>query len=289
MSDFSGATVERIDHGVIPSNDLGRGYRFWTKVMGGRLDHLTNLNARGLNREVPQMMFLTVANHRGWGLALQDFPLSPLPQRPLEGVVWGFEVAAESLAAAAQTAKDQKLNIEGPVSYPAPSPIQESIFFPDPDGNTLELSVRRDPSDAKPQGDIFPLRRISHVRVETPDLERAKTWYAGVFGLVEGKQVPGGGQVTLTLPRSGQLIVLRKVDKVADRSAQCVRGPHIDFRIPPEHYPAIYERFEFRERYWGFDPSKIPWHEPNKNTVYGYDPFGNRIQIGAAYDREQGH
>src|SRR5258706_1943620 len=190
MSEYDGATVERIDHGVIPSNDLGRGYRFWTKVMGGRLDHLTNLNARGLNREVPQIMFLTVANHRGWGLALQDFPLSAAPQRPLEGVVWGFEVAAESLAAAAQTAQDQKLHIEGPVRYPEPCPIRESIFFLDPDGNTFELSVRRDPSDQKPQGALFPLRRISHVRVEVTDLERGKNWYASVFGLVEGEQIP---------------------------------------------------------------------------------------------------
>jgi hypothetical protein len=25
---------------------------------------------------------------------------------------------------------------------------------------------------------------------------------------------------------------------------------------------------------------KIPWHEQGGHTVYGYDPFGNRIQIG---------
>jgi len=289
MSGDGVAIVERIDHGVIPSNDLGRGFRFWSNLMGGVIAHMTNFNARGLNREVPQMLFLTVANHRGWGLALQDFSLSTTPHRMLDGVAWGFEVDAPDLSQVIEAAAKHELRIEGPVTYPASSPIQESIFFLDPDGNTVELCIRRDPSSQNPQGTIFPLRRISHVRVEVTDLQKGRDWYCRVFGLVEDNQGPGDDQVTLTVPRSGQLIILRKVDRVADRSTQCVRGPHIDFRIPLENYPTVFERFEFKERYWGADPTKIPWHEPNKNTVYGYDPFGNRIQIGAAYNRGHGH
>ena len=56
--------------------------------MGGEIDHLTNLNIRGLNREVPQIVFYTLANHKGWGVALQDFPISATPSRALEGVVY---------------------------------------------------------------------------------------------------------------------------------------------------------------------------------------------------------
>ena len=29
-------TIERIDHGVIPSNDLGRAHRFWGTSWAGR-------------------------------------------------------------------------------------------------------------------------------------------------------------------------------------------------------------------------------------------------------------
>src|SRR5262245_21058998 len=90
-------TIERIDHGVIPSNDLGRAHRFWATFMGAEIDHLTNLNIRGLNREVPQIIFYTLANHKGWSVALQDFPISATPSRPLDGVVYGFEVAADDL------------------------------------------------------------------------------------------------------------------------------------------------------------------------------------------------
>ncbi len=289
MSLSNRPTVERIDHGVLPSNDLGRAHRFWGSFMGGEIDHLTNLNIRGLNREVPQIVFYTLANRRGWGIALQDFPISPHPARPLEGVVFGFEVAADDLSAVARVADERKLKWHGPVAYAAPCPIKESVFVLDPDGNTVELSVRRDPSDQPPQGKVVPLRRISHVRVEVTDLEQGRTWYRDTFGLTEEEQVPGDQQFTLTVPNSGQLVVVHKVEQVAERSTRSIKGPHIDFRIAPELYPPILERFNRKEYYWGPDPTKIPWHEQGGHTVYGYDPFGNRIQIGHRFEAKPGH
>jgi catechol 2,3-dioxygenase-like lactoylglutathione lyase family enzyme len=289
MSANGKPTIDRIDHGVIPSNDLGRSHRFYGTFMGGEIDHLTNLNLRGLNREVPQIIFYTLANHRGWGVALQDFPISPNPARSLEGVVYGFEVAADDLSETARLAEEKKVRVSGSVEYPAPCPIKRSLFVLDPDGNTLELSIRRDPVNDKPQGAIVPLRRISHVRIEVTDLEQGKTWYRDTFGLAEEKQVPGDEQITLTVPNSGQLVILRRVDQVAERSARAVRGPHVDFRIAPELYPPILEKFNRKEYYWGPDPTKIPWHEQGGHTVYGYDPFGNRIQIGHRFGHRASH
>ena len=288
MSSVATPTIERIDHGVLPSNDLGRAHRFYSTFMGGVLDHLTNLNIRGLNREVPQILFYTLANHRGWGLALQDFPIAANPARPLDGVVYGFEVAADDLTEVVSAARDRNLDTHGPVSYPEPCPIKESLFVVDPDGNTLELSIRRDPATDRPQGTIVPLRRISHVRVEVTDLTQGKSWYRDTFGLRENREVPGDEQTTLTVPHSGQLVILHRVDRVAERSTRAVKGPHIDFRIAPELYPLILERFNRREFYWGPDPTKIPWHEQGGHTVYGYDPFGNRIQIGHRFET-RGH
>ena len=289
MTTHGNPTIDRIDHGVIPSNDLGRAHRFYGTFMGGEIDHLTNLTIRGLNREVPQIVFYTLANHKGWGVALQDFPISPNPARPLEGVVYGFEVATDNLADVARAAEEKKLKFHGPVEYAAPCPIKESFFVLDPDGNTMELSIRRDPVGEKPQGRIVPLRRISHVRVEVTDLEQGKVWYRDTFGLTEEKQVPGDEQITLTVPNTGQLVILRRVDQVAERSTRAVKGPHIDFRIDPEVYPPILEKFNRKEYYWGPDPTKIPWHEQGGHTVYGYDPFGNRIQIGHRFEARTGH
>jgi catechol 2,3-dioxygenase-like lactoylglutathione lyase family enzyme len=289
MASTEKATIERIDHGVVPSNDLGRAHRFWAGFMGGEIDHLTNLNLRGLNREVPQIIFYTLANHKGWGVALQDFPISPTPTRPLEGVVFGFEVAASDLTAVRHAAEERKLKCLAPVAYAAPCAIKESLFVLDPDGNTVELSIRRDAAREAPQGKIVPLSRISHVRVEVTNLEQGKAWYRDTFGLTEETQVPGEDQVTLTVPNSGQLVILHKVDQVAERSTRSIKGPHIDFRIAPELYPSILERFNRKEFYWGPDPTKIPWHEQGGHTVYGYDPFGNRIQIGHRFDARAQH
>jgi len=240
-------TIDRIDHGVLPSNDLGRAHRFYSTFMGGELDHLTNLNLRGLNREVPQILFYTLANHKGWGLALQDFPIASTPARPLEGVVYGFEVAAENLTDVVCAAEERKLKFHGPLDYGAPSPIKQSVFVLDPDGNTVELSIRRDPIGDKPQGRIVPLRRISHVRVEVTDLKQGKVWYRDTFGLSEAQQVPGEEQITLSVPNSGQLVILHRVDQVAERSTRAIKGPHVDFRIAPDLYPPILEKFNRRE------------------------------------------
>ena len=285
----SSVVLERIDHGVLPSNDLGRAFRFWSGFMGGQIGHLTNLTMRGLNREVPMIVFMTVANHRGFGLALQDFRISPKPARPMEGVVWGFEVAADNLAAAAQEAEKQKLNLQRVTDYPASSPIKESLSVLDPDGNTVELCIMKNPSSQAPQSGAVPLRRISHVRVEVTDLKLGREWYCNTFGLAEADQVPGADQLTLTVPKSGQLVILRKVDKVADRSTQCYKGPHIDLRSTEESYPEMLKRFNRKETYWGPDPNLIPWHEPDTNTAYGYDPFDNRIQIGVIAQRPMHH
>ena len=98
------ATIDRIDHGVLPSNDLGRAHRFYSTFMGGELDHFTNLTIRGLNREVPQILFYTLANHKGWGLALQDFPIDdPVKLPPL---VWAVLMTSVSRVLVLERALD---------------------------------------------------------------------------------------------------------------------------------------------------------------------------------------
>jgi len=289
MSNTSTIVLERIDHGVLPSNDLGRAFRFWSTFMGGRLGFHTNLNIRGLNREVPMIIFFTVANHPGFGLALQDYRLAPLPARRMEGVVWGFEVATDDFAAVTEEADKQKLRYERIAEYDSSSPIKESLLVLDPDGNTVELCIRKRPSTQPAQAGPIPLRRISHVRIEVTDLNQARDWYSDTFGLIEVEQVSGEDQLTLTVPKSGQLVVLRKVAQVAERSTQCFKGPHIDLRADEASYPEILKRFNRKETYWGPDPNLIPWHEPDANTAYGYDPFGNRIQIGVIAARPMHH
>jgi hypothetical protein len=155
---------------VLPSNDLGRAHRFLLDVYGRRARPSDESKFARPQPRGAAVLFYTLANHKGWGLALQDFPIASTPARPLEGVVYGFEVAAENLAGVVRAAEERKLKFHGPLSYPTPSPIKRVPFVVDPDGNTLERSIRRDPVSDEPQGRIASLRPIEggseHVPVE---------------------------------------------------------------------------------------------------------------------------
>jgi len=277
MTDTSRAVV-RIDHGVVPSNDLGRSLTFFTNVLGAQFMMLVNVNLRGLNRVVPEIVFLTLANHRGFGIALQDQPI-PEPVRPLEGPVWGFEVDERGIDGVVETLRRRGIPSEGPVEYPAPSPIASSVFLQDTHSFVYELSTRRDKkTGAEPGRGDLGLRRINHVRLEVTDLTAARQWYMETLGLEEADQVPGDRQVTLAVRETGQLFILHEVPEMTQRSHYC-RGPHVDVKVPVGSYEAFISRLANIERYWGPAGDQIPWHEPDTQTLYFYDPFGNRLQV----------
>ncbi|HEY7062990.1 MAG TPA: VOC family protein [Chloroflexota bacterium] len=270
--------VVRLDHVAVPTNDLGTSLMFYTDVLGAQFNRLVNCNLRGLNRVVPEMVFVTLANHHGMGLALQDLEI-PAPTRPLEGPVCGFEIDERGIEAVAQTLRDKKVKFEGPIECAAPSPIAASIFLQDPQQNTFELSVRRDDrrSSDPPQGQLG-LRRISHVRLEVTDLERARQWYTETLELEPCDQVPGERQLTFAIGETGQLFVLHEVPAMTARSHYS-RGPHVDVKVPIGSFEAFIPRLANIERYWGPFGHEIPWHEPDPKTVYFYDPDGNRFQV----------
>lgn len=274
----NGSTIISIDHGVVATNDLGKSVAFYTEVLGGRFERLVNVNLRGLNREVPEMAFFTLANHHGFGLALQEQPIPP-PIRPHEGPVWAFEVDGRGLDKVVDKLRKKQVEFEGPVEYSVPSPIAASVFIRDPYEFVYEFCVRAEgkKSDTAGQGDLG-LRRISHARLEVTDLTVAEDWYGEILGLVTSDQIPGEEQLTLSVPASGQLFVLRKVSEMTQRSHYC-RGPHVDVRVPVGSLDKFVSRLTNVERYWSPFGNRIPWHEPDMETVYFYDPFGNRFQV----------
>jgi catechol 2,3-dioxygenase-like lactoylglutathione lyase family enzyme len=270
--------VVRLDHVAMPTNDLGTSLQFYLDVLGARFNRLVNCNLRGLNRVVPEMVFVTVANHGGMGIALQG-DVIPAPIRPLEGPVIGFEIDERGIEGVVEVLRKKGVAFEGPVEYPAPSPIAASVFLQDPQQNTFELSVRRDDrrsSDA-PQGDLG-LRRISHVRLEVTDLDVAREWYAETLELEPYEAVPGERQLTFAIGETGQLFVIHEVQTMTRRS-HYERGPHVDVKVPIGSFEAFTPRLKNVERYWGVNGHEIPWHEPDPLTVYFYDPFGNRFQV----------
>jgi catechol 2,3-dioxygenase-like lactoylglutathione lyase family enzyme len=271
-------SIIRIDHGVVSSNDLGKSLAFFTDVLGARFERLIGATPRGLAREVPILVFFTVANHPGFGVALQSEIISRR-KRVLEGPVWGFELDEKGIDGAIEYFKKMGIPFEGPVEYPAPSPLAASIFVADPFDNLYELSTRRNGDSPKNAGQgAVGLRRISHVRLDVLDLKLAERWYSEVLGLKLAPAVPGDCQLTFEVPSSGQLFVLQEVEKMAERSL-FYRGQHVDVRVSVGRYDAVAARIDNPERYQGHVATRIPWPEANMPTVYFYDPFYNRLQL----------
>jgi len=270
--------VVRLDHGVFPSDDLGRSLAFFTDVLGAQFKRLVNVNLRGLNREVPEIAFFTLANHNGCGVALQEQAIVPAT-RPLEGPVWGFEIDERGMQSVGKALLESGAAFKGPVDYARPSPIACSVFVRDPNDFTYELSIRHGPKlGTEPGQGPLGLRRISHVRLEVMDLDAGRRWYTQTLGLEEADPVPGDRQLTLTIGETGQLFILHEVPEMTQRSHYC-RGPHVDVKVPGGAFEAFAARLENVERYWGPYGAHIPWHEPDPKTLYFYDPFGNRLQV----------
>ena len=135
--------------------------------------------------------------------------------------------------------------------------------------------MRRDDQRCQDPGQGYlGLCRISHVRLEVTDLAEAADWYRNTLGLVDTDQVPGDAQLTLAIPETPQLFILREVPEMTQRSLY-PRGPHVDIKVAIGAYDEFVSRLTNIERYWSPFGDRIPWHEPDTQTVYFYDPFGN--------------
>ena len=130
MSANGKPTIDRIDHGVLPSNDLGRAHRFYSTFMGGEIDHLTNLTiSRSQSRGAADCV-LHAGQSQGLGRwRCRIFRSRPTPARPLEGVVYGFEVAADNLADVVRAAEERKVKIPRPGEYAAAMRRSKSRFL----------------------------------------------------------------------------------------------------------------------------------------------------------------
>src|SRR5688572_23653844 len=92
--------LTRIDHGAVPVNDGGRAWNFYTEVLGARLHRISHMDNQRFVGQGP-LLFIELAGHRGWGLALEYENLPP-PQGIFDCPVWAFRVSPETLERAPQ-------------------------------------------------------------------------------------------------------------------------------------------------------------------------------------------
>ncbi len=137
--------IQWIDHGVIPTNDLGRAILFYTQVLGAEIDTIANVSTEMVPRaaEGRGMMRCFVrlgANELGLFLQSEQLPKADgLTGAPC----YEWEVTESELDRAVARLGDHGVAYEGPVEGPAGYPIAKQVFFNDPDDNHVALCVIR--------------------------------------------------------------------------------------------------------------------------------------------------
>jgi catechol 2,3-dioxygenase-like lactoylglutathione lyase family enzyme len=279
------ARIVRIDHGAVPSNDGGRAWAFYRDVLGAKLHLISHLDNRRPLGQGP-MLFVEIAGHRGWGIALEYDDLPP-PEGDFSGPCWAFSVDPDEFDRALAVLRARGLShtvAEGRGS----SPIARSVFFHDTEGNSLELCLSRimrrhngqTAPVGTPTGDEGPIRLndISHVRLAVTDMQRAEEFYGEVLGMAPLDRSPDGKELVYGM-KNGEHCVILHYSPTPSPWTRFYHGPHIAVEASEEDYDAIVPKLTNVEYYWGPNNRQPPWYERTPKTTYFYDPFGNRLQV----------
>ncbi|OGQ23069.1 MAG: hypothetical protein A3C54_04185 [Deltaproteobacteria bacterium RIFCSPHIGHO2_02_FULL_60_17] len=253
--------VQTIDHIAIPVRDLDTNQDFYLDTLGLKLK-TRRLNPDGSAR---QAYVLAGENIIGLHLPGVNAGVSSSP-----GPRIGIHVTEARLAEAELRLRERDHPFKGPVEHPKDSPFALSIYLDDPDGNHLELCVRR----REPR-----LECISHTVFETRDLKRAVAFYTGALGT--GAPVSCGAEVMLPV-QSGQMIGLVEVAELSGRTKKHGRGCHMAMDVTQEDYDLMLSLIESYGGKNQGDPRADDGLRPaGERSIYFFDPDTNRLQITA--------
>jgi len=121
--------------------------------------------------------------------------------------------------------------------------------------------------------------RISHLTLESTDLARSRDFYCQAVGLAVREEMPGS-HVVLAVP-SGQLLILRQVERVAPKGIEVSRftsGPHYAFFVEPDQWYALLAQFDAREVPWN-DREHADARPRGEAGAYFSDPDGYTVQL----------
>ncbi len=253
--------VQTIDHIAIPVRDLQRNQDFYVNLLGLKFK-TTRRNPDGSPRQT-----YVLAGENIIGLHLPGVQArcssSSAPRI-------GINVSADRFLQAHESLKAAGHPFRGPVEHKEDTPFMQAIYFDDPDGNHLELCVRRDGLSEE---------CISHTIFETRDLNRATTFYTEALGT--GVPRSCGDEIFIPV-QSKQMIGLVQVRELSERSKKHGRGCHMAMNVPHEDFDAM---VALVERYGGKPQGDRRAEEglrpEGERSIYLFDPDNNRLQITA--------
>ncbi len=253
--------VETLDHVAIPVRDLALNQSFYTDVLGLKFK-TTRRNPDGSPRQT-----YVLAGDNIIGLHLPGISAGPSASA---GPRIGIGMNAERFQQVINNFTGANYSFRGPVEHAVDAPLLRSVYFDDPDGNHLEVCVRR----------TEPLREcLSHTVFETLNIKKSLTFYSEALG--SGVPIVCGHEMLIPA-QSGQMIGLIEVDELSERSKRHGRGCHMAMNVPQEDFDsmvALVERYGGKSQ--GDKRAEDGLRPEGERSIYFFDPDNNRLQITA--------
>jgi catechol 2,3-dioxygenase-like lactoylglutathione lyase family enzyme len=257
--------------------------RFMADALGGHVEHRGGLSTGEYNRGGYIRTFFDVGRHEiGGFLQLEMLPLPrPLGQglprygffvRPvdLEGHLRRFDALQVEHSDLIRTSEG---GAEGTV-----------VYFRDPDANEYELWAPKTlPPGAMESGNPTGLGRISHVVLESRDLERTRDFEGDLFALDEVHSADIRKELLVYRLAGGGRLIFQTIDPDAEtRGGQCWVGVHTALTIREEDwdysYGRVWERTEDGRKYSGYKDA--PRAEERRRLVPPYTSHPGSVLRG---------
>lgn len=260
--------AETLDHVAFPVRDLPRSEKFYLETVG-----LTFMTQRKNADGSPRHTYVKAGDNIV-GLTLPGVAVPASPSgAPRYAIAMPDEASFDTAVKRIQSSGVNYFDVE---THSAGSPFVKAFQFIDHDDNQIELCVRSKPLDAKDG--------ISHVIFETSNLNRAIKFYTEGLGLKLAGEVRGE---TLFEFQNGQMVGVKEVKELAERTKKKGRACHVAFNVSQEDYDIMLERIpKLGGKSLGDFRATDGLRPPGERSIYFFDPDTNYLQITALGDED---
>ena len=255
--------AQTLDHVAFPVRDLPRSEKFYLETVG-----LTFLTQRKNADGSPRHTYVK-AGENIVGLTLPGVT-APTSQSGAPRYAIGVP-DDETFTATVKRIQASGVKCGEVEDYGAALPFAKAFQFIDPDENQIEICRRHQP--------LAPRDGISHVIFETANLARGTKFYAEGLGLKQVSVVRGE---TLFEFKNGQMVGLKEVKELSERTKKKGRACHVALNVSQEDYDVMLERIpKLGGKSFGDFRASDGLRPPGERSIYFFDPDTNYLQITA--------
>jgi len=255
--DWRPGAVHWIDHFVAPTNDMVKWEKFIEGALGGRLGHRGGLSTVQYNRGGYVRSFYDVGRHEIGGFLQLD--MLPAPHPLGHGLPrYGFFVRPEDIAGHLRRFNELKVEHSDPLQISDGGDEGTVVYFRDTDANEYELwAPKHLPPGAMESGNPTGLGRISHVVLESRDLDRTLDFHGELLALdpIYSADIPKD-RLVLRQAGGGRIIFQRIGPDDETRGGTQWFGVHSALAIRTEHwdeaYGRVWKRTKDGRKYMGY-------------------------------------